>query len=77
MESLIETALHSYGPAGLICLFLWTLREQMTEIKEQIKAIKEELRPMPRLESEIVELKRRITAVEEIDRFGHHREGHQ
>jgi hypothetical protein len=77
MESLIETALHSYGPAGLICLFLWTLREQMTEIKEQIKAIKEELRPMPAIASEIVELKRRISDIESLDRFGHHREDRQ
>ena len=77
MEVAIEAVLHSYGPAGLICLFLWTLREQMTEIKEQIKAIKEELRPMPAIASEIVELKRRIQAVEEMDRFGHHREDRQ
>ena len=65
MQQIFEIVAHNYGPAGLICLFLWTLREQMKEIKDEIKEIKEELRPVPILANEVTELKRRLDIVED------------
>lgn len=67
MADFQELLVHSYGPAGLICVVLWFLREQLKEMKDDIREMKEELRPLPGLvsrmdnfDNELSELKRRV-----------------